>query len=303
MTGQQLDPAGAKAGAPADIAISFEFFPPGTAEAEHGFWQAVRRLEAVRPSFVSVTYGAGGTNRGRTLDAVTKIARTTSLRPASHLTCVGATKREVNAVVRDIAAAGIGHIIALRGDPQQGVGAKFEPHPDGYRNAADLVAGIRELGDFEISVAAYPEKHPESFTLEVDLALLAAKVDSGASRAITQFFFDNSAYLRFLDRARARAINVPIVPGILPITNLARTREFAYRCGATLPAALLRRFEGLENDAETMKLVAAVTAAEQIEALRREGVRHFHFYTLNRADLVYAICRVLGFGVGCAAAA
>ena len=234
---------------------------------------------------------------------MTRIARTTSLRPAAHLTCVGATKRDVNAVVRDIAQAGIRHIIALRGDPPEGVGAKFEPHPDGYRNAADLVGGIRELGDFEISVAAYPEKHPESFTMEVDLALLAAKVDNGASRAITQFFFDNSAYLRFLDRVRARAISVPIVPGILPITNLARVREFAYRCGATMPAALLRRFEGLEHDPETMKLVAAVTVAEQIDALRREGVRHFHFYTLNRADLVYAICRVLGVGVDCAAAA
>jgi methylenetetrahydrofolate reductase (NADPH) len=263
----------------------------------------VRRLEAVRPAFVSVTYGAGGSTRERTLDAVAKLARTTSLRPASHLTCVGAAKREVDAVVRGIAAAGVRHIIALRGDPPQGPGAKFEPHPDGYRNAADLVGGIRELGDFEISVAAYPEKHPESFTMEVDLALLAAKVENGASRAITQFFFDNSAYLRFLDRVRARAIGVPIVPGILPITNLARVREFAYRCGATLPASLVRRFEGLENDPETMKLVAAVTAAEQIEALRREGVRHFHFYTLNRADLVYAICRVLGFGVGLSTAA
>jgi methylenetetrahydrofolate reductase (NADPH) len=287
----------------ADVAVSFEFFPPKTTDAEVGFWQAVRRLETLRPSFVSVTYGAGGASRERTLDAVARLARTTSLNPAAHLTCVGAAKREVDAVVRDISAAGVRHIIALRGDPPQGVGAKFEPHPEGYRNAADLVGGIREIGNFEISVAAYPEKHPESFTMEVDLALLAAKVDNGASRAITQFFFDNSAYLRFLDRVRARAINVPIVPGILPITNLARVKEFAHRCGAAMPAALLRRFEGLEHDPQTMKMVAAVTAAEQIEALRREGVRQFHFYTLNRADLVYAICRVLGLGIGFSAAA
>jgi methylenetetrahydrofolate reductase (NADPH) len=287
----------------ADTMVSFEFFPPRTADAEQGFWQAVRRLESIRPAFVSVTYGAGGTSRGRTLDAVGKLASTTALEPAAHLTCVAAAKHEVDAVVREIRTAGVRHIIALRGDPPQGVGAKFEPHPDGYRNAADLVAGIRRIGNFEISVAAYPEKHPESFTMEVDLALLAAKVDNGASRAITQFFFDNSAYLRFLDRVRARAINVPVVPGILPITNLARVREFAHRCGASIPAALVRRFEGLENDAETMKLVAAVTAAEQVEALRREGVRHFHFYTLNRADLVYAICRVLGFGIDVPAAA
>ncbi len=254
----------------------------------------MRRLEVVGPTFVSVTYGAGGTTRARTLDAVAKLVSTTSLRPAAHLTCVGAARREVNEVVRAIAAAGVSHIIALRGDPQEGPGAKFEPHPEGYRNGADLVGGIRQLGDFEISVAAYPEKHPESFTMEVDLALLAAKVDNGASRAITQFFFDNSAYLRFLDRVRARGIGVPVVPGILPITNLGRVREFARRCGASIPAALLRRFEGIENDYETMRLVAAMTAAEQIEGLRREGVRQFHFYTLNRADLVYAICRVLG---------
>jgi methylenetetrahydrofolate reductase (NADPH) len=287
----------------ADATVSFEFFPPRTAEAEQGFWEAVRRLEPVQPSFVSITYGAGGANQACTIEMVGKLARTTSLNPAAHLTCVGASRQEVDAVAKRIRSAGVRHIVALRGDLPQGAGAKFEPHPQGYRNAADLVAGIRKLGDFEISVAAYPEKHPESFTMEVDLALLAAKVDNGATRAITQFFFDNSAYLRFLDRVRARAISVPVVPGILPITNLQRVREFAYRCGASLPAALVRRFDGLENDAETMKLVAAATAAEQVDALRREGVRHFHFYTLNRADLVYAICRVLGFGLRIPAAA
>jgi methylenetetrahydrofolate reductase (NADH) len=176
------------------------------------------------------------------------------------------------------------------------VGTKFEPHPCGYGNAADLIGGIKSIGDFEISVAAYPEKHPESFTLEVDLAMLAAKVDNGATRALTQFFFDNSAYLRFVDRARARGIKVPIVPGILPVTNFGRVKEFAFRCGASIPAAFARRFEGLESDPETAKLVAVATAAEQVEALRREGVKQFHFYTLNRSDMVYAICRVLGLG-------
>ena len=279
-----------------ELQVSFEFFPPKTGDAQTAFRQTVQRLESVRPCFVSVTYGAGGSTRERSLDTVRKIARETSLKPAAHLTCVDASKREVDEVVRSFAEAGVRHIVALRGDPPQGVGAKFEPHPMGYGNAADLIGGIRAIGDFEISVAAYPEKHPESFTLEVDLAMLAAKADNGATRALTQFFFDNSAFLRFVDRARARGIKIPIVPGILPVTNFARVKEFAFRCGASIPAAFARRFEGLELDPETLKLVAAATAAEQVEALRREGVKQFHFYTLNRADLVYAICRVLGLG-------
>jgi methylenetetrahydrofolate reductase (NADPH) len=278
------------------LEVSFEFFPPKTAEAEVVFWQTVKRLESVKPRFVSVTYGAGGSTRERSLETVRQLAQTTGLKPAAHLTCVDAPKNEVDQVVRSFAQAGVSHIVALRGDPPQGVGAKFEPHPLGYGNAADLIGGIRAIGDFEISVAAYPEKHPESFTLEVDLAMLAAKADNGATRAITQFFFDNSAYLRFIDRVRARGITLPIVPGILPVTNFARVKEFAFRCGATIPAAFARRFHGLETDPETAKLVAVATAAEQVEALRREGVRQFHFYTLNRSDLVYAICRVLGLG-------
>jgi methylenetetrahydrofolate reductase (NADPH) len=278
------------------LEVSFEFFPPKTAEAEVVFWQTVKRLESVKPRFVSVTYGAGGSTRDRSLETVRQLAKTTGLKPAAHLTCVDASKSEVDEVVRSFAQAGVSHIVALRGDPPQGVGAKFEPHPLGYGNAADLIGGIKAIGDFEISVAAYPEKHPESFTLEVDLAMLAAKADNGATRAITQFFFDNSAYLRFLDRARARGITLPIVPGILPVTNFARVKEFAFRCGATIPAAFARRFHGLETDPEIAKLVAVATAAEQVEALRREGVRQFHFYTLNRSDLVYAICRVLGLG-------
>ena len=287
----------------AALTVSFEFFPPKTVDARPAFRQTVERLAGVRPLFVSVTYGAGGSTRERSLDTVRELAASTTLNPAAHLTCVGAARSEVDTTVRHFADAGVRHIVALRGDPPQGVGAKFEPHPQGYRNGADLVQGIRAIGDFEVSVAAYPEKHPESFTLEVDLAMLAAKVDNGATRAITQFFFDNGAFLRYLDRVRARGITVPIVPGILPVTNFARVKEFAYRCGATIPAAFARRFEGLDDDPETMRLVAVATAAEQVEALRREGIRHFHFYTLNRADLVYAICRVLGLGGEAAAAA
>jgi methylenetetrahydrofolate reductase (NADH) len=279
------------------LQVSFEFFPPKSEEGEGTFWQAVKRLEGVKPSFVSVTYGAGGSTRHRTLSTLRQIAQGTDLSVAGHLTCVDASKGEVNEVVRSFAEVGVKHIVALRGDSPRGVGAKFEPHPEGYGNAADLIGGIQMLGDFEISVAAYPEKHPESFTLEVDLAMLAAKIENGATRALTQFFFDNSAYLRFLDRARARGINIPIVPGILPVTNFARVKEFAFRCGATIPAAFARRFDGLESDPETTKLVAVATAAEQVEALRREGVNQFHFYTLNRSELVYAICRVLGLGV------
>jgi methylenetetrahydrofolate reductase (NADPH) len=278
------------------LQVSFEFFPPKSQEGEGAFWQTVKRLEGVKPIFVSVTYGAGGSTRHRTLSTVRQIAQGTKLSVAGHLTCVDASKAEVDEVVRNFAEAGVRHIVALRGDSPSGVGAKFEPHPQGYGNAADLIGGIRALGDFEISVAAYPEKHPESFTLEVDLAMLAAKVDNGATRALTQFFFDNSAYLRFLDRARARGIKIPIVPGILPVTNFGRVKEFAFRCGTTIPAAFARRFDGLDSDPETTKLVAVATAAEQVEALRREGVNQFHFYTLNRAELVYAICRVLGLG-------
>lgn len=280
-----------------DLEVSFEFFPPKSDDADQVFWRTVSRLESIKPAFVSVTYGAGGSTRERSLDTVRKLAQTTALKPAAHLTCVDASKADVNDVARRFAEAGVKHIVALRGDPPQGVGKKFQPHPSGYGNAADLIGGIRSIGDFEISVAAYPEKHPESFTLEVDLAMLAAKVDNGATRALTQFFFDNSAYLRFLDRARARGITIPIIPGILPVTNIGRVKEFAFRCGAAIPSAFARRFDGLENDPEMAKLIAVASAAEQVDALRREGVRQFHFYTLNRADLVYAICRVLGLGV------
>ena len=284
------------------ISVSFEFFPPKGGEADDAFWKTIRKLESISPQFVSVTYGAGGTTRDRTLRTVARIAAETRLKPAAHLTCVGASKAEVNEVVRDFANAGVRHILALRGDPPGGVGTRFTPHPEGYRNAADLVRGIRELGDFEISVSAYPERHPESVSIEEDLAFMADKAEHGATRAISQFFFHNAFFLRLRDRIAARGINIELIPGILPITSFARVSEFAAKCGAHVPPALARRFEGLDNDTETRNLVAAMVAAEQVDALRREGVTHFHFYTLNRADLVYAICRVLGLGSGAQAA-
>ena len=277
------------------ITVSFEFFPPKN-EADESFWRTIAKLETVHPQFVSVTYGAGGTTRDRTLKTVARIAAETSLKPAAHLTCVGASKDEVNDVVRDFHAAGVRHILALRGDPPGGVGTRFAPHPDGYRNAADLVRGIRDQGDFEISVSAYPERHPESVSIEEDLAFMADKAEHGATRAISQFFFHNAFFLRLRDRIAARGIDIDLVPGILPITSFAKVSEFAAKCGAHVPPALAQRFHGLDAEPETRNLVAAMVAAEQVDALRREGVTHFHFYTLNRADLVYAICRVLGLG-------
>jgi methylenetetrahydrofolate reductase (NADPH) len=276
--------------------VSFEFFPPKPGEAYGQFWQVIKRLEEMKPLFVSVTYGAGGTTRERTLGTVKAISERTSLTAAAHLTCVGATRAEVDEVVRGYWHSGIRHIVALRGDPPGGVGGRFVPHPEGYRNAADLVRGIREIAPFEVSVSAYPEKHPEAVSIEEDLAFLADKAEHGATRALSQFFFNNAAFLRFRDRVFARGIKIELVPGILPITNFARVKEFSAKCGAFLPPALAQRFHGLDAEPETRNLVAAMVAAEQIDFLRREGVESFHFYTLNRADLVYAICRVVGLG-------
>ena len=282
---------------PADtISVSFEFFPPQTEEMEQTLWESIRRLEPIRPRFVSVTYGAGGSTRERTHATVKRILEETTLTPAAHLTCVSATREEVDEVIRAYWDAGVRHIVALRGDPPEGVGARYEPHPDGYANAAELTAGIRAIADFEVTVSASPEKHPESASFEVDLAMLAAKVEAGASRAITQFFFENDVYFRYVDRVRARGIDIPIVPGLVPISNFAKICRFAERCGATVPPELARRFEGLDDDPETRQLVAAAVAAEQVTALREQGVNEFHFYTLNRAELVYAICRLLGLG-------
>jgi methylenetetrahydrofolate reductase (NADPH) len=276
------------------IRVSFEFFPPKTAEMEQTLWEAINRLAPLKPNFVSVTYGAGGSTRERTHATVKRILAETLLVPAAHLTCVGATCAEVDSVIHNYCAAGVRHIVALRGDPLGGLGERYAPHPGGYRNAADLVAGIKRIADVEVSVSAYPERHPDSPTVEADIDMLKAKVDAGASRAITQFFFENDLYFRYLDRVRASGIEVPIVPGILPVQNIKQTKSFAARCGTSVPDWLAERFEGLENDPATRKLVAAAVAAEQVIDLLDRGVTDFHFYTMNRADLVYAICHLLG---------
>jgi len=272
--------------------LSFEFFPPKTPAMEAQLWTCVRRLETLRPRFVSVTYGAGGSTRARTHATVRRIIHETSLVPAAHLTCIGASRAEVDEIARQYWEAGVRHIVALRGDPPPGTA--YVPHPQGYHFAADLVAGLRRLADFEISVAAYPETHPEAASPEADLDNLKRKLDAGATRAITQYFFDITAYLRFLDRCRAAGITAPIVPGILPVSNFAQTLRFSAQCGATVPNWLGDLFEGLDHDPETRRLIAAVVAAEQVRLLQTYGVDEFHFYTLNRADLTYAIAHILG---------
>ena len=281
-------------GASRRIGVSFEFFPPKTTEMEQTLWEAVNRLAPLKPNFVSVTYGAGGSTRERTHATVKRILAETRLTPAAHLTCVAATSTDVDAVIGAYMQAGVRHIVALRGDSTGGAGERYAPHPGGYRNAADLVAGIKRIADVEVSVSAYPEKHPDSISVEADIDMLKAKVDAGASRAITQFFFENSLYFRYLDRVRASGIQIPIVPGILPVQNFKTTRAFAARCGASVPNWLAERFDGLDDDAATRKLIAAAVAAEQVLDLVDHGVTDFHFYTMNRADLVYAICHLLG---------
>ncbi len=284
-----------RAGGDNGMRVSFEFFPPKSAEMEATLWESVTRLAPLQPNFVSVTYGAGGSTRERTHATVKRILGETGLTPAAHLTCVAATKPEIDEVIHGYHAAGVRHIVALRGDPVGGVGDKYAPHPGGYQNGADLVAGIKRLApDVEVSVSAYPEKHPDSPDVAADIDMLKAKVDAGASRAITQFFFENDQYLRYLDRVRAAGINVPIVPGILPVQNFKQTKNFAARTGASVPDWLAERFDGLDDDAATRKLIAAAVAAEQVLDLVDRGVTDFHFYTMNRADLVYAVCHLLG---------
>lgn len=277
-----------------EIDVSFEFFPPKTEKMEQALWKSVERLAPLRPEFVSVTYGAGGSTRERTHNTVARIVKQTDMHAAAHLTCVDATKEEVDEVARAYWNAGIRHIVALRGDPAAGVGTRYEPTPGGYANAAELTSGLKKIANFEISVGGYPEKHPESASVDTDIENLKAKVDAGADRIITQFVFDNEHYLRFLERARAAGIWVPITPGIVPIHNFKQVSGFALKTGATIPAWLTRRFEGLDDDPTTSHLVAAAVATEQAMDLVDEGVKKFHFYTLNRADLVYAICHLLG---------
>jgi len=281
-------------GSNSGLGVSFEFFPPKTPAMEEALWRAIERLAPLSPAFVSVTYGAGGSTRERTHATVLRLLKETALRPAAHLTCVAATRGEVDEVVRGYAEAGVRHIVALRGDPAGGIGAAYQPYPGGYENAAALVAGIRAVGDFEISVAAYPEKHPESASIAADIDMLKRKVDAGARRAITQFFFDNDVFEAYVERVRAAGITIPIVPGIVPVHNFPQVARFAERAGATVPHWLAQRFEGLEEDAATRQLVAAAVAAEQVLDLVDRGITDFHFYTMNRADLVYAICHLLG---------
>jgi methylenetetrahydrofolate reductase (NADPH) len=276
-------------------AISFEFFPPKTEEMERSLWETISRLAPLTPNFVSVTYGAGGSTRERTHSTIARILSETRLTPAAHLTCVGAARGEIDDIVSRYHDLGVRHIVALRGDPPGGIGTAYATHPDGYRNSAELVAGIkRRHGDIEISVSAYPEKHPESRDFDTDIDVLEAKVDAGATRAITQVFFDNDLYHRYLDRVRARGIAIPIVPGIMPMHNFKQARTFVTRAGTTVPDWLAAKFDGLDDDPETRKLVAATVAAGQVQKLAKHGVDTFHFYTMNRADLVFAISHLLG---------
>jgi methylenetetrahydrofolate reductase (NADPH) len=293
------------------VTVSFEFFPPSDAAMADQLWSAVQRLAPLRPRFVSVTYGADGSTRSRTHDLVLRILRETDLLVAPHLTCVGAPRGEIIGIARDYWRCGVRHVVALRGDPpapnpagagtpgadapgSAGVGCRYQPHPGGFAYASDLVDGLKSAAEFEISVAAYPEGHPESGGVEADLANLKRKIDAGATRAITQFFFDPQVFLRYRDRCAASGIAASIVPGILPITRFPQMLRFAERCGTHVPDWLRHRFDGLEDDAETRRMIAAAFAIGQVETLTREGVDEFHFYTLNRADLTYTICHALG---------
>ena len=274
-------------------AVSFEFFPPQSEQAEATLWQSVDRLKGLHPRFVSVTYGADGSTRERTHNAVARLLRETSLTTAPHLTCVGADRGEIDDIAREYWDMGVRHLVALRGDPPKGT-KHYEPHAGGYAYASDLVAGLRNIADFEISVAAYPEVHPEARDADADLENLKRKLDAGATRAITQFFFDVDVFLHFRDRCAAAGIDSPIVPGILPITRFPQLEKFAAVCGASVPDWLRQWFKGLDDDAETRQMIAASVAIDQVRRLQAEGVTEFHFYTLNRSELAFAICHALG---------
>lgn len=277
----------------AEPLVSFEFFPPATEKMEQTLWNSIEKLAPLSPRFVSVTYGAGGSTRERTHATVKRILDETDLTPAAHLTCVGASREDVDQVVSRYWEAGIRHIVALRGDPPEGHG-HFRPHPGGYRCAAELVSGIKAIGEFEISVASYPEVHPDALSPKADLVNLRRKIDNGANRAITQFFFEAEDYFRFIDKIRDAGISVPIVPGILPVTNFSKLVFFANKCGAKVPNWLSKLFDGLDDSPDIRQLVAATVAAELCTRLADQGVNEFHFYTLNRSELTTAICRILG---------
>lgn len=290
---------GVRSGAPiiesrrSPVQVSFEFFPPKTEQMAENLWKTVKRLEPLAPNFVSVTYGAGGTTRERTHDAVVRINKETNMAPAAHLTCVGASVGEIEEIANDYWENGVRHIVALRGDPPEGE-TDFVARKDGFSGSAELISHLKSMHDFEISVGCYPEIHPEAASSVADLDYLKRKMDAGADRAITQFFFDPETYLRFLDRTAANGIDIPIVPGILPVTSYSNIKKFSAQCGMQVPAWLTHLFEGLEDDPATRKLVAAMVASEQCRILQKAGINDFHFYTLNRADLVYAVCHSLG---------
>jgi len=275
------------------VAVSFEFFPPNDATMEQTLWESVQRLAPLRPRFVSVTYGADGSTRARTHNVVMRILQETQLTGAPHLTCVGASREDILEVARDYWANGVRHIVALRGDPAQGANG-YCPHPQGFAYAEDLVRGLKSVGDFDISVAAYPETHPEATSASYDLDNLKRKLDAGATRAITQFFFDPEVFLRFRDRCQAAGIDASVVPGILPITRFPQLLKFAARCGASVPSWLHGEFDGLDADPDTRRMISASIAIRQVRELQRHGVEEFHFYTLNRSELTYAICHSLG---------
>lgn len=276
-----------------DIDVSFEFFPPKSEKMEETLWAAITRLKDYDPRFVSVTYGAGGSTRERTHRTVTRLLEETHLKPAAHLTCVGASRGEVDSVVEDYWQAGVRHIVALRGDPEEG-DTQFAAHPQGYQSSVDLIESIKKNHDFEVSVGCYPEMHPEATSFDADIDYLKRKIDAGATQAISQFFFQSDVFFRFLEKARAAGITVPILPGILPVTNFKQLTRFAAGCGANVPDWMAHLFEGLDDEPATRNLVAAALAAEQCRRLYAGGIRDFHFYTLNRADLTYGLCHMLG---------
>jgi methylenetetrahydrofolate reductase (NADPH) len=294
MTSLAHDLAAEAAGRIGRPRVSFEFFPPRTEALEAQLWESIRKLEHLHPSFVSVTYGAGGSTRDRTHRIVSRLIAETTLKPAAHLTCVAASRAEIDAVLRAYRRAGVRHVVALRGDPPGGVGLPYLQHPQGYANAAELVEAAARIGGFEISVAVHPEKHPESASIDYEIENFKRKLDLGATRGISQFFFDPDVFLRFRDRLARAGVYAPVLPGIMPVTNVAGLRKMAGACGATLPRWMIHLFEGLDDDPETRRLVAAVTTAQLCARLSTEGVHDFHFYTLNRADLALAICRILG---------
>ncbi len=276
-----------------DLQVSFEFFPPNNEKMDQALWTSVRKLEPLRPEMVSVTYGAGGSTRQRTHATISRILKETDLTPAAHLTCVAASKGEIDDIAREYWDMGVRHIVALRGDMPE-IGAAYAPHDQGYINATDLVGGLKKIGDFHLSVAAYPESHPDSVDRQADIDNLKRKIDAGADQAITQYFFDVDMYFRFMDRVLAAGITVPIIPGIMPVTNFAMAKNFSARCGTTIPKWLESQFEGLDDRPEIRRHVAATVAAEQCMRLYQGGVRNFHFYTLNRSELTTTICHILG---------